>query len=73
ESSSEGTNDTDLVHQVFANAEVSQLKRHAEVVARLLRHMPPKLRAAHLVGQTPERQRFWIGALSRMAELSATP
>ncbi|WP_415925506.1 ATP-binding protein [Streptomyces sp. ME19-01-6] len=73
ESSSEGTNDTDLVHQVFANAEVSQLKRHAEVVARLLRHMPPKLRAAHLVGQTPERQRFWIGALSKMAELSATP
>ncbi|MFF7997349.1 ATP-binding protein [Streptomyces sp. NPDC007917] len=73
ESSSEGTNDTDLVHQVFANAEVSQLKRHAEVVARLLRHMPPKLRAAHLVGQTPERQRFWIGALSQMAELSAAP
>jgi hypothetical protein len=73
ESSSEGTNDTDLVHQVFANAEVSQLKRHAEVVARLLRHMPPKLRAAHLVGQTPERQRFWIGALSEMAELSAAP
>ncbi|MGY0056463.1 ATP-binding protein [Streptomyces sp. LZ34] len=71
ESSSEGTNDTDLVHQVFANAEVSQLKRHAEVVARLLRHMPPKLRAAHLVGQTPERQRFWIGALSRMAERRA--
>lgn len=73
ESSAEGTNDTDLVHQVFANAEVSQLKRHAEAVARLLRHMPPKLRAAHLVGQTPERQRFWIGALSKMAELSATP
>ncbi|MER6145836.1 ATP-binding protein [Streptomyces sparsogenes] len=73
ESSDEGTNDTDLVHQVFANAEVSQLERHAEVVARLLRHMPPKLRAAHLVGQTPERQRFWIGALSRMAELPANP
>ncbi len=73
ESSDEGTNDTDLVHQVFANAEVSQLERHAEVVARLLRRMPPKLRAAHLVGQTPERQRFWIGALSRMAELPANP
>ncbi|MEU9790164.1 ATP-binding protein [Streptomyces sparsogenes] len=73
ESSDEGTNDTDLVHQVFANAEVSQLERHAEVVARLLRHMPPKLRAAHLVGQAPERQRFWIGALSRMAELPANP
>ena len=45
-------------------------KRNAEVVARLLRHMPPKLRAAYLVGQSPERQRFWIGALARMTELS---
>lgn len=70
ETSAEGTNDTDLVHQVLSNAEVSQLKRNAEVVARLLRHMPPKLRAAHMVGQSPERQRFWIGALARMAELS---
>ncbi|MFI9586582.1 AAA family ATPase [Streptomyces sp. NPDC052236] len=70
ETSSEGTNDTDLVHQILANAEVSQLKRHAEVVARLLRYVPPKLRATHLVGQTPERQRFWITALARMAELS---
>ncbi|EFL28924.1 LigA protein [Streptomyces himastatinicus ATCC 53653] len=70
ETSDEGTNDTDLVHQVLANAEVSQLKRNAEVVARLLRHVPPKLRAAHMVGQSPERQRFWIGALARMTELS---
>ena len=70
ETSDEGTNDTDLVHQVLANAEVSQLKRNAEVVARLLRHVPPKLRAAHMVGQSPERQRFWIGALARMKELS---
>ncbi len=69
ETSAEGTNDTDLVHQAFANAEVSQLKRHAEAVARLLRHLPPKLRATHLVGQTPERQRFWVAALARMAEL----
>lgn len=66
ETSSEGTNDTDLVHQIFANAEVSQLKRNADAVARLLRYLPPKLRATHLVGQTPERQRFWIGALSTM-------
>ncbi len=72
ETSDEGTNDTDLVHQVLANAEVSQLKRNAEVVARLLRHLPPKLRAAHMVGQSPERQRFWIGALARMTELSGT-
>lgn len=72
ETSAEGTNDTDLVHRIFANAEVSQLERHAEAVARLLRHLPPKLRATHLVGQTPERQRFWVRALARMKELGGT-
>ncbi|HEU5026975.1 MAG TPA: AAA family ATPase [Spirillospora sp.] len=71
EESEEGTNDTDLVHQVFSNAEVSQLERHLDVVARLLPHLPPKLRATYLVGQTPERQAFWMSALARMAELSA--
>ncbi|KAB2388481.1 ATP-binding protein [Actinomadura montaniterrae] len=70
EESEEGTNDTDLVHQVFSNAEVSQLERHLDVVARLLPHLPPKLRATYLVGQTPERQGFWMSALARMAELS---
>ncbi|GGJ80617.1 hypothetical protein GCM10011583_10160 [Streptomyces camponoticapitis] len=73
EVSSEGTNDTDLVHRVLANAELSQLKRHGEVVARALRHLPPKLRATYLVGQTPARQRFWVGALARMKELAASP
>ncbi|MCP2340596.1 AAA family ATPase [Actinomadura rupiterrae] len=73
EESAEGTDDTDLVHQVFSNAEVSQLERHLDAVARLLRHLPPKLRATYLVGQTPERQRFWVSALARMAELSAAP
>lgn len=72
ETSTEGTDDTDLVHQVFSNAEVSQLEKHLDVVARLLPHLPPKLRATYLVGQTPERQRFWVAALARMAEL-ATP
>ena len=72
EMTEEGTNDTDLVHQVFSNAEVSQLEKHLDVVARLLPYLPPKLRATYLVGQTPERQRFWITALSRMAELSAS-
>ncbi|WP_344949365.1 ATP-binding protein [Actinomadura miaoliensis] len=72
ETAEEGTNDTDLVHQVFSNAEVSQLERHLDVVARLLPYLPPKLRATYLVGQTPERQRFWIAALARMAELSAS-
>ncbi|GAB2942138.1 hypothetical protein GCM10027280_33430 [Micromonospora polyrhachis] len=70
ETSTEGTDDTDAVHQVFSNAEVSQLKRHLNVVARLLRHLPPKLRATYLVGQTPEKQKFWVTALARMAELS---
>jgi hypothetical protein len=71
EASEEGTNDTDLVHQVFSNAEVSQLERHLDVVARLLPHLPPKLRATYLVGQAPERQGFWMSALARMAELAA--
>ncbi|MFD0539807.1 hypothetical protein ACFQY7_44630 [Actinomadura luteofluorescens] len=71
ETSREGTDDTDLVHQVFSNAEVSQLERHLDVVARLLPYLPPKLRATYLVGQTRERQRFWVAALARMAQLSA--
>ncbi|WP_412515364.1 AAA family ATPase [Actinomadura madurae] len=70
EASAEGTDDTDLVHQVFSNAEVSQLERHLDVVASLLRYVPPKLRATYLVGQTPERQRFWVDALAKMAEPS---
>ncbi|GAA2086943.1 hypothetical protein GCM10009780_28020 [Actinomadura alba] len=70
ETTEEGTNDTDLVHQVFSNAEVSQLEKHLDVVARLLPYLPPKLRATYLVGQTRERQRFWVAALARMAELS---
>ncbi|AZM49853.1 AAA family ATPase [Streptomyces sp. WAC 06738] len=73
ETSAEGTNDTDLVHQVFSNAEVSQLERHLDVVARLLPHLPPKLRATYLVGQAQARQRFWITALARMGELAAAP
>nr|BFE37167.1 hypothetical protein GCM10010200_094180 [Actinomadura rugatobispora] len=71
EISEEGTNDTDLVHQVFSNAEVSQLERHLDVVARLLPYLPPKLRATYMVGQSAERQRFWMAALTRMAELPA--
>ncbi|MFI0449449.1 AAA family ATPase [Actinomadura sp. 6N118] len=73
ETATEGTDDTDMVHQVFSNAEVSQLEKHLDVVARLLPYLPPKLRATYLVGQTPERQRFWVAALARMAELSARP
>ncbi|WP_328808498.1 AAA family ATPase [Nonomuraea montanisoli] len=66
--SGEGTADSDTVHQIFANAEVSQLREHIEVVARLLRHLPPKLRATYLVGQAEGRQRFWVDAFARMAK-----
>ena len=58
--SSEGTADTDMVHQIFANAEVSSCEKHSGVVARLLRMLPPKLRATYLVGQAEDKQRFWI-------------
>jgi hypothetical protein len=67
ESSSEGTGDSDLVHQILANAEASQLREHLDAVARLLRYLPPKLRATYLVGQTPEKQQVWIEAIARMA------
>ncbi|GIG66370.1 ATP-binding protein [Phytomonospora endophytica] len=69
ESNDEGTDVTDLVHQVFANAEASQLRDNIEVVARLLLHLPPKLRATYLVGQTPEKQRVWVDAVAAMAKL----
>ncbi|WP_406471498.1 AAA family ATPase [Streptomyces sp. NBC_01615] len=59
EHSDEGANDSDVVHQVLANAELSQLKKHRKVVARLVPLLPPKLRATYLVGATQEQQRFW--------------
>ena len=66
---SEGTGDSDLVHQILANAEASQLREHLDVVARLLRYLPPKLRATYLVGQAPEKQKVWVEAVARMARL----
>ncbi|MDI2127816.1 AAA family ATPase [Yinghuangia seranimata] len=66
EESGEGTNDTDVVHQVLANAELSQLREHIDTVARLLACLPPKLRSSYLVGQSAEKQRFWIDAFARM-------
>jgi AAA domain (dynein-related subfamily) len=58
--SSEGGDDSDVVHQVIANAELSQLKRHRKAVARLVALLPPKLRATYLVGAAEAHQRFWI-------------
>jgi hypothetical protein len=62
----EGNNDSDVVHQVIANAELSQLRRHREVVTRLVALLPPKLRATYLVGAAEDRQRFWIEVFAKM-------
>jgi hypothetical protein len=66
EDSDEGTNDTDVVHQVLANAELSQLKRNKGVVVRLVTLLPPKLRASYLVGASEEQQRFWIEVFAKL-------
>lgn len=62
----EGTNDTDIVHQVIANAELSQLKKHQAVVVRLVALLPPKLRSTYLIGASEAQQRFWIEAFAKM-------
>lgn len=59
ETSAEGTDDTDVVHQILANAELSQLKKHRAVVARFVALLPPKLRATYPVGASERQQRFW--------------
>ncbi len=64
--SSEGSNDSDLVHQILANAELSQLGKHQDAVARLLPLLPPKLRSTYLVGASHEAQRFWIDTFARI-------
>ncbi|MFD4669552.1 AAA family ATPase [Lentzea sp. NPDC058450] len=58
--SPEGGNHGDVVHQVLANAELSQLRKHREAIARLVALLPPKLRATYLVGVAEDRQRFWV-------------
>ncbi|MFJ1761504.1 AAA family ATPase [Amycolatopsis sp. NPDC088138] len=64
--SAEGGDGSDVVHQVLANAELSQLRRHRAVVARLVPLLPPKLRATYLVGVTDDRQRFWIEVFTKL-------
>ncbi|MCT4353383.1 AAA family ATPase [Streptomyces sp. Je 1-79] len=58
--SSEGGDDSDVVHQIIANAELSQLKKHRKAVTRLVALLPPKLRSTYLVGAAEQHQRFWI-------------
>lgn len=60
DASAEGSDATDIVHRAIANAELSQLRRHREAVARLVRLLPPKLKATYLVGVPADRQRFWV-------------
>ncbi|MDH6109434.1 hypothetical protein P3T36_000205 [Kitasatospora sp. MAP12-15] len=67
ELSSEGGNDTDLVHQAISNAELSQLRKHRKAVIRMVRLLPPKLRSTYLVGATPEQQRFWIDLFGQLS------
>jgi hypothetical protein len=62
----EGGNHGDVVHQVLANAELSQLRRHRKVITRLVALLPPKLRATYLVGAAEDRQRFWIEVFAKI-------
>jgi hypothetical protein len=62
----EGTNDSDIVHQVIANAELSQLKKYQAVIVRLVALLPPKLRSTYLVGASEAQQRFWIDTFAKM-------
>jgi hypothetical protein len=62
----EGGNGADIVHQLLANAELSQLRRHRKVVARLVALLPPKLRATYFVGVAEDRQRFWIDVFATL-------
>ncbi|GAA2748428.1 ATP-binding protein [Kitasatospora cinereorecta] len=66
EASGEGSDDTDLVHQAIANAELSQLERHRKAVARLVALLPPKLRSTYLVGATAEQQRYWVKVFAEL-------
>ncbi|MFJ9562631.1 AAA family ATPase [Streptomyces fuscichromogenes] len=57
--SDEGGDDSDAVHQILANSELSQLKRHRAAVGRLVALLPAKLRATYLVGASERQQRYW--------------
>ncbi|GGN23711.1 AAA family ATPase [Streptomyces fuscichromogenes] len=58
--SDEGGDDSDAVHQILANSELSQLKRHRAAVGRLVALLPAKLRATYLVGASERQQRYWM-------------
>ncbi|MFD3582326.1 AAA family ATPase [Streptomyces sp. NPDC058683] len=64
--SDEGGDDSDVVHQILANAELSQLKRHRAAVVRLAVLLPAKLRATYLVGASERQQRYWMEVFMEM-------
>jgi MoxR-like ATPase len=66
ERSDEGGDDSDVVHQIIANAELSQLRKHRAVVTRLVARLPAKLRATYLVGASERQQRFWTEVFMAM-------
>ncbi|WP_406451746.1 ATP-binding protein [Streptomyces sp. NBC_01622] len=67
EHTDEGGDDSDVVHQILANAELSQLKKHRAAVARMVALLPAKLRATYLVGASVQQQRFWTDIFTGMA------
>ncbi|WP_405989470.1 AAA family ATPase [Streptomyces sp. NBC_00986] len=67
EHTDEGGDDSDVVHQILANAELSQLKKHRAVVARMVALLPAKLRATYLVGASERQQRFWTDIFTGLA------
>ncbi|MFD4872003.1 AAA family ATPase [Streptomyces sp. NPDC058420] len=67
EHTEEGGDDSDVVHQILANAELSQLKKHRAVVARMVALLPAKLRATYLVGASAQQQRFWTDIFTGLA------
>jgi hypothetical protein len=73
EQSSEGGQDSDTVHQILANAELSQLREHTGTVVRLVAWLPPKLRATYLVGASEDQQRYWIEVFAKMPRRPQAP
>ncbi|MFJ3421534.1 AAA family ATPase [Streptomyces sp. NPDC086082] len=67
EHTDEGGDDSDVVHQILANAELSQLKKHRAVVSRMVALLPAKLRATYLVGASAQQQRFWTDIFTGLA------
>jgi hypothetical protein len=67
ETSAEGNNDVDQVHQAFALAELSQLWEYKETVVTLLRYFPPRLKSTFFMGAAEKEQEFWIQAMSALA------